>query len=158
MSRIDIAACLVGSRNLMEKKKQPTNHTLLLHIIIAYYPFAMRPTIIWQPRVFTHSKKCFLSPALMNNITKDLMLRILTTSQFAVLSAIHGEALKKLGWTVQTSMIVRQKTQSVQWKHMGCWVKKTRKSKSKFKAKLIFFFDIKGMIMYDWVPHGVRVN
>ncbi|GFW91111.1 putative mariner transposase [Trichonephila clavipes] len=36
--------------------------------------------------------------------------------------------------------------------------KKARMSKSKFKAMLIFFFDINGIVMTEWVPEGQIVN
>ncbi|KAL4149713.1 hypothetical protein QTP88_003590 [Uroleucon formosanum] len=37
-------------------------------------------------------------------------------------------------------------------------LKKARMSKSKLKAMLIVFFDIKGLIMTEWVPQGQTVN
>jgi len=37
-------------------------------------------------------------------------------------------------------------------------MKKARMSKSKFKAMLIVFFDIKGIIFVEWVPSGQTVN
>jgi histone-lysine N-methyltransferase SETMAR len=37
-------------------------------------------------------------------------------------------------------------------------MKKARHSKSKFKAMLIVFFDIKGVIFQHWVPEGRTVN
>jgi len=37
-------------------------------------------------------------------------------------------------------------------------LKKARMSKSKLKAMLIVFFDIKGVIMTEWVPQGQTVN
>ena len=36
--------------------------------------------------------------------------------------------------------------------------KKARMSKSKFKAMMIVFFDIRGVIYIDWVPEGQTVN
>ena len=36
--------------------------------------------------------------------------------------------------------------------------KKARMSKSKFKAMMIAFFDIRGVIYIDWVPEGQTVN
>ena len=36
--------------------------------------------------------------------------------------------------------------------------KKARMSKSKFKAMMIVFFDIQGVIYIDWVPEGQTVN
>ncbi|VVC46534.1 Transposase, type 1 [Cinara cedri] len=37
-------------------------------------------------------------------------------------------------------------------------IKKARRSKSKFKAMLIVFFDINGIVMNEWVPEGQTVN
>jgi hypothetical protein len=37
-------------------------------------------------------------------------------------------------------------------------MKKARMSKSKVGAMMIVFFDIKGIIMIDWVPEGQMVN
>ena len=37
-------------------------------------------------------------------------------------------------------------------------IKKARMSKSKFKAMLIVFFDINGIVMTKWVPEGQTVN
>lgn len=37
-------------------------------------------------------------------------------------------------------------------------MKKARMSKSKFKAMLIVFFDIRGVVMVEWVPEGQTVN
>ena len=36
--------------------------------------------------------------------------------------------------------------------------KKAWQSKSKFKAMMIFFFDIRGIVHVDWVPEGQTVN
>jgi hypothetical protein len=36
--------------------------------------------------------------------------------------------------------------------------KKARQRKSKFKAMMIFFFDIRGIVHVDWVPEGQTVN
>jgi histone-lysine N-methyltransferase SETMAR len=36
--------------------------------------------------------------------------------------------------------------------------KKARVSRSKFKAMLIVFFDIQGIVMAEWVPSGQTVN
>ena len=36
--------------------------------------------------------------------------------------------------------------------------KKARMSKSKFKAKMFVFFDIRGVMYIDWVPEGQTVN
>ncbi|GFU61738.1 putative mariner transposase [Trichonephila clavipes] len=37
-------------------------------------------------------------------------------------------------------------------------IKKARMSKLKFKAMLIFFFEINGIVMTEWVPEGQTVN
>jgi PhoPQ-activated pathogenicity-related protein len=37
-------------------------------------------------------------------------------------------------------------------------MKKARQSKSKFKAMLIVFFDIKGVIFEHWAPECATVN
>lgn len=37
-------------------------------------------------------------------------------------------------------------------------MKKGQMSKSKLKAMLIVFFDIKGIIITEWVPRGKTVN
>jgi len=37
-------------------------------------------------------------------------------------------------------------------------LKKARQSKSKFKAMMIVFFDIRGTVHVDWVPEGQTVN
>jgi len=36
--------------------------------------------------------------------------------------------------------------------------KKTRMSRSQFKAMLIVFFDIQGIVMAEWVASGQTVN
>jgi len=36
--------------------------------------------------------------------------------------------------------------------------KKARQNKSIFKAMMIFFFDIQGIVHVDWVPEGQTVN
>jgi len=51
------------------------------------------------------------------------------------------------------------KQQSMQWKSpQSPRKKKARMSKSKFKAMVIIFFDIQGVIYNDWVPEGQTVN
>jgi len=51
------------------------------------------------------------------------------------------------------------KRQSMHWKTPGTpRSKKARMSKSKFKAMLTVFFDIKGIILAEWVPEGQTVN
>ena len=51
------------------------------------------------------------------------------------------------------------KRQSMHWKTPSSpRLKKARQSKSKFKAMLIVFFDIKGVILEEWVPDGATVN
>lgn len=49
------------------------------------------------------------------------------------------------------------KRQSMQWKSPGS--QRPRKARmSKFKAMLIVFFDINGIVMIEWVPSGQTVN
>jgi hypothetical protein len=51
------------------------------------------------------------------------------------------------------------KRQSMQWKSTSSpRPKKACKSCSKFKAILIVFFDIQGIVMAQWVPSGQMVN
>ncbi|KAL4153743.1 hypothetical protein QTP88_001576 [Uroleucon formosanum] len=51
------------------------------------------------------------------------------------------------------------KMQSMHWRTpTSPRMKKARMSKSKFKAMLIVFFDIKGIIFVEWVPSGQTVN
>jgi histone-lysine N-methyltransferase SETMAR len=51
------------------------------------------------------------------------------------------------------------KRQSMQWKTPSSpRPKKARMSPSKFKAMLIVFFDIQGIVMAEWVPSGQTVN
>jgi len=51
------------------------------------------------------------------------------------------------------------KRQSMQWKSTSSpRPKKTRVSHSKFKAMLIVFFDIRSIVMAEWVPSGQTVN
>ena len=51
------------------------------------------------------------------------------------------------------------KKQSMHWKSLQSpRKKKARMSKSKFKAMMIVFFDIRGVICIDWVPEGQTVN
>lgn len=51
------------------------------------------------------------------------------------------------------------KRQSMHWKtKKSPRMKKARMSKSRFKAMLIVFFDIKGVIHIEWVPEGTTVN
>jgi len=51
------------------------------------------------------------------------------------------------------------KRQSMHWKSpISPRQKKARQSKSKFKAIMIFFFDIRGIVHVEWVPEGQTVN
>ena len=51
------------------------------------------------------------------------------------------------------------KRQSVQWKSASSpRPKRTHMSHLKFKAMLIVFFDIQGIVMAKWVPSGQTVN
>ena len=51
------------------------------------------------------------------------------------------------------------KRQSMHWKSPSSpKQKKAQQSKSKFKALMIFFFDIRGIVHVDWVPEGQTVN
>jgi hypothetical protein len=51
------------------------------------------------------------------------------------------------------------KRQSMHWKTPTSLImKKARMSKSKVKAMMIVFFDIRGVIMIEWVPEGQTVN
>jgi predicted nucleotidyltransferase len=50
------------------------------------------------------------------------------------------------------------KTQSMHWKTLtSLRMKKARMSKSKVKAMIIVFFNIRGIIMVEWVPVGQTV-
>jgi len=47
----------------------------------------------------------------------------------------------------------------MQWKSTSSpRQKKARMIRSKFKAMLIVFFDIQGIVMAEWVPSGQTVN
>jgi hypothetical protein len=50
------------------------------------------------------------------------------------------------------------KRQSMQWKSTSPRPKKARMSRSQFKAMLIVFFYIQGIVMAEWVPRGQTVN
>jgi len=51
------------------------------------------------------------------------------------------------------------KRRSMHWKNpQSPRKKKARMSKSKFKAMMIVFFDIGGVIYIDWVPEGQTAN
>lgn len=51
------------------------------------------------------------------------------------------------------------KRQSMHWKSPDSpRQKKARMSKSKFKAMMIVFFDVKGIVHIEWVPEGQTVN
>jgi len=51
------------------------------------------------------------------------------------------------------------KRQSMHWKSSSSpRPKKARRSKSKFKAMIIFFFEIRGIVHVDWVPEGQTVT
>jgi len=51
------------------------------------------------------------------------------------------------------------KRQSMQWKSTSSpRPKKACMSRSKFKAMLIVFFDIQGIVMAEWVPSSQTVN
>lgn len=51
------------------------------------------------------------------------------------------------------------KRQSMHWKSPNSPRQKiARMSKSKFKAMMIVFFDIRGIVHIDWVPEGQTVN
>ncbi|GFV99942.1 mariner Mos1 transposase [Trichonephila clavipes] len=51
------------------------------------------------------------------------------------------------------------KRQSMQWKTpTSPRAKKARMSKSKFKAMMIVFFDIHGIVYLHWVPEGQPIN
>ncbi|KAJ8963118.1 hypothetical protein NQ318_018583 [Aromia moschata] len=44
------------------------------------------------------------------------------------------------------------------WKSPKSLRQKNRRSKSKFKAMMIVFFDIRGIVYVHWVPEGQTVN
>jgi hypothetical protein len=51
------------------------------------------------------------------------------------------------------------KRQSMHWKTSTSTImKKARMSKPKVKAMIIVFFDIRGVIMIEWIPEGQTVN
>ena len=51
------------------------------------------------------------------------------------------------------------KRQSMHWKSPSSpRQKKARQSKSKCKAMMTVFFDIRGIVHLDWVPEGQTVN
>jgi hypothetical protein len=51
------------------------------------------------------------------------------------------------------------KGQSMHWKTpISPRMKKVRMSKSKVKAMIIVFFNIRGVIVIEWVPEGQTVN
>ncbi|VVC36390.1 Transposase, type 1 [Cinara cedri] len=54
---------------------------------------------------------------------------------------------------------VETKRQYMHWKTPATpRMKKARMFKSKFKAMLVVFFDINGIVMTEWVPEGQTVN
>jgi hypothetical protein len=51
------------------------------------------------------------------------------------------------------------KPQSMQWKSTSSpRPKKARMNRSKFKAMLIVFFDIQGIVMAEWVPSTITLK
>jgi len=51
------------------------------------------------------------------------------------------------------------KQQSSQWTSPGCpRPKKARQSRSANKSMLIVFFDIRGIVLHEFVPEGQTVN
>nr|QXJ78552.1 putative DD34D transposase [Schlechtendalia chinensis] len=51
------------------------------------------------------------------------------------------------------------KRQSVEWHTLGSpRIMKARMSKSKIKTMIIVFFDIRGLVQHEFVPHGTIIN
>jgi hypothetical protein len=54
---------------------------------------------------------------------------------------------------------LEKKCQSLQWKSVDSpRPKKARRVRSKVKAMLIVFFDMEGIVHYEYVPEGQTVN
>lgn len=66
--------------------------------------------------------------------------------------------LNKPDSAVQIRTIMKQNGSQCTEKRVVPQMKKAWQSKSKFRAMLIVFFGIKGVIMENWVPNGVTVN
>lgn len=108
----------------------------------------------------------------MNKVCAKLVPKNLTPDQKLVRQQICSDFLERLDeepelmeniitcdetWIFQYD--VETKRQSMHWKTPASpRMKKARMSKSKFKAMLIVFFDINGIVMTEWVPEGQTVN
>lgn len=108
----------------------------------------------------------------MKKVCAKLVPKNLTPEQKLVRHQICSDVLERLveepgllekiitcdeTWIFQYD--VETKRQSMHWKTPSSpRMKKARMSKSKFKAMLIVFFDINGVVMTEWVPEGQTVN
>ncbi|UYV66161.1 CLCN3 [Cordylochernes scorpioides] len=78
--------------------------------------------------------------------------RAKTWSKCLILNPIGSKMLSRR-WNMET------KRQSSQWLETGELIfKKARMIKSKLKCLLITFFDVKGLVHYEFVPEGQSIN
>ena len=108
----------------------------------------------------------------MEKVCSRLVLRLLTPEQKEMWMCICADILQNIendpnflenvitydeSWFFQYDP--ESKRQSMHGKSPSSWrQKKAQQSKSKFKAMVILFFDIWGIVYVDWVPEGQTVN
>ena len=97
-----------------------------------------------------------------NLITDQKLVCQQICSDFLVRLDEEPELMEKIitcdeTWIFQYTVEIKR--QSMHWKTPALpKMKKARISKSKFKAMLIIFFDISGIVMTEWVPEGQTLN
>ena len=95
------------------------------------------------PRLLTAEQK-----EIRMNICADILQNIENDPNFLVNAITCGES-----WFFQYDP--ESKRQSMHWKSPSSpRQKKALQSKSKFKALMIVFFDIRGIVHLDWVLEG----
>ena len=99
------------------------------------------------PRHLTHAQK-----EIRMNICADILQNIENYPNFLENIITCDEA-----WFLQYDP--ESKCQSIHWKSPSSpSQKKAWQSKSKFKAMMIFFSDIRGIVHVDWVPESQTIN
>ena len=89
----------------------------------------------------------------MKKVCLKMVLRLLTPEQVEIRMNTCADILQNIENDPESNV------QSMHWKSpISPRQKKARQSKSKFKAMMLVFFDIRGIVHVDLVPEGQTVN